>query len=311
MTMFKSGGTLILALCLALLLSVSAFAYDQPAVNLGFTTFLDGGPPAGPGFYMQQYFQHYSSDDFKDSSFPGGDPDLDVLVSLTQGIYQSDQELLLGGKWGLNVMLPVVSFDLDDAPPGMKDNSGMGDLLVGPFLQWDPIMGENGPRFMHRIELQMVFPTGSYKKDHALNPGSNFFSFNPYWAGTLWLTPKWTTSWRLHYLWNDKNDDPNLPVPGLKDTQAGQAVHANFTTAYELIPNQLRAGLNGYWLKQVSDSEWNGSKVRGREKVLAVGPGLVWHISQESHLFFNAYYETDADHRTKGDRYNLRYVHHF
>jgi anthranilate 1,2-dioxygenase (deaminating, decarboxylating) large subunit len=208
-------------------------------------------------------------------------------------------------------MLPVVSIDLDNAPPGMADNSGVGDLLVGPFLQWDPIMGANGPIFMHRIELQLIFPTGDYDDEKALNPGSNFFSFNPYWAATAFLTPQWTVSWRLHYLWNDKNDDPNLPVPGLEDTQAGQAIHANFTTAYEIIPKQLRIGLNGYWFDQISDSEWDGKDVDGQEKVFAIGPGLVWHLNQDQHLFFNAYKETSADYRPEGERVTLRYVHHF
>jgi len=306
--MYKASCKLLLALLCALVLPTAALAYDQPAVNLGFTSFVDGAPPAGPGFYFQQYFQYYKSDEFKD--FPA-DPDLDVWVSLSQFIYQSNQELLLGGKWGLNLMVPMVSFDLDNAPPGMADNSGIGDILVGPYLQWDPIMGEQGPIFMQRVELQMIFPTGAYDDQKALNPGSNFFSFNPYWAATLFLTPKWTTSWRLHYLWNDENDNPNLPVPGLKDTQAGQAVHANFTTAYEVIPKQLRIGLNGYWFKQVSDSEWNGRDVKGREKVLAIGPGLVWHFNQDQHLFLNAYHETSADYRPQGDRVTLRYVHHF
>jgi anthranilate 1,2-dioxygenase (deaminating, decarboxylating) large subunit len=287
----------------------AGWSYGQPSVNLGFTSFVDGAPPAGPGVYFQQYFQYYTTDEFKDLAFPPGmEPELDVTVSLTQLIYQSDQELLLGGKWGINAMLPIVDFDLDDAPPGMDTNGGLGDLLIGPYLQWDPIMGANGPVFMHRIELQMIFPTGDYDDDAAINAGSNHFSFNPYWSATAFLTPQWTASWRLHYLWNDKNEDPG---GGADDFQAGQAVHANFTTAYEIIPKQLRVGINGYWFDQITDSEVNGNDIDGQEKVFAVGPGLVWHINQNQHLFFNAYKETSAEYRTEGERVTLRYVHHF
>ena len=306
---------LVVMICLlavfALTLPTAGWSYGQPAVNLGFTSFVDGAPPAGPGVYFQEYIQYYTSDEFKDFPVPGVDPELDVWVSLTQLIYQSDQKLLLGGKWGLNVMLPVVSFDLDNTPSLLAENSGIGDIVVGPFLQWDPIMGANGPIFMHRIELQLIFPTGDYDDDKLINPGSNFFSFNPYWAATAFLTPQWTVSWRLHYLWNDKNNEPFAPDSAVEDTRAGQAVHANFTTAYEVIPKQLRVGLNGYWFKQVSDSEVNGDEVSGKEEVLAIGPGLVWHLNQDQHLFFNAYKETSAEFRPEGERVTLRYVHHF
>jgi anthranilate 1,2-dioxygenase (deaminating, decarboxylating) large subunit len=130
---------------------------------------------------------------------------------------------------------------------------------------------------MHRIEFQLIFPTGKYDDDHTLNPGSNFFSFNPYWAATLFITPKWTTSWRLHYLWNDKNDNPSTEVP----------------------PTSPFFEADG---KDVSNS---------RERVFAIGPGAVYHFSQDNHLFFNAYFEAFAENRPEGNRFNLRWVHHF
>jgi len=307
----------LLGLATVLLSVGPARAFDLPPVNLGATSFLDGAPPSGPGLYFQQYLQYYTADEFKNKDGDRALPpfvtknDLDVWVSLTQLVYQSDQELLWGGKWGMNVIVPYVSIDLDMTPPLLDDNgSGLGDIVVGPFLQWDPVMGKNGPLFMHRIELQMLLPTGKYDDDKDINPGSNFFSFNPYWAGTLFLSPKWTSSWRLHYLWNAENNDPN-DLRAVDDSQAGQAVHANFTSAYEVLPGQLRLGLNGYYLKQITASEIDGHDVSGRERVLAVGPGLLWHLSRDSHLFFNAYFETAVENRTEGERFTLRFVHHF
>ncbi len=314
-----SSKTLSLALGLAVAPMVSA--YDLPAVNLGFTSFLDGAPPAGPGWYAQQYLQFYRNGRLKDVD--GDDmrlptqrglekAEVDVNIGITQLTYQSDQELAFGGKWGMNFMLPVVGFDLDP-----KDNfalsansANLGDLLVGPFLQWDPIMGPNGPTFVQRVELQMLLPTGAYDADHALNPGSNFFSFDPYWAATAFLAPKWTLSWRLHYLWNAENADPY--TLGADDSQAGQAIHLNFASEYEVLPNRLRLGINGYYLKQITENKLDGHELSDtKEQVLGIGPGLVYHFSKHDHLFANLYWETCAENRTEGSRLNLRYVHHF
>lgn len=284
-------------LLLAALLAGTAGAYQQPLVNLGFTSFVDGGPPAGPGFYFAEYVMYWTASDLPGIDAPGDE--LEVWGSLNQFLYQSDNPILLGGKWGLDVILPVASFDSEP----MNNNDGLGDLLVGPYLQWDPIMGENGPIFMHRVELQMIFPTGDYDEDRALNPGSNFFSFDPYWSGTLFFAPRWSASWRLHYLWNDENDDT--------DIQPGQAVHANFACSYEAIPKQLRVGVNGYFLEQVTDTELDGDDINDDESVFAVGPGALYSFSQDTHLFFNVYFETSADNRPEGEKIILRFVHHF
>ncbi len=295
---------LSIACVFSVLITSPVIAYDQPAVNLGFTSFLDGGPPAGPGLYFTEYLQYYSAD--KLANHPAPNATVDVTVSLNQLIYQSDQVLLLGGKWGLDVIVPIVDFN-SDLP---ANSTGIGDILVGPYLQWDPIMGKNGPRFMQRVELQTIFPTGRYDNSKALNPGSNFFSFNPYWAATLFVTPQLTTSWRLHYLWNAKNDDPFIGS-GAGETQAGQAIHGNFAVAYEVIPKKLRLGLNGYFMNQIGNSQADGSDSPAKEKVFAIGPGAIFSLSQDTHIFFNTYFESQAENRPEGDRYLLRLVHHF
>jgi hypothetical protein len=315
-----------LGVALACLSAQPALGYELPALNLGFTSFLDGAPPAGPGWYVQQYVQAYRSGRLKDADgddlrlpVPPLPPrleraEVEVNAGLTQVVYQSDQPLLWGGKWGMNLMLPYASFDLEPSDNLVlsENSSGFGDLLIGPYLQWDPVMGPNGPRFVQRLELQLILPTGKYDEDHALNPGSNFFSFNPYWAATAFLSPKWTLSWRLHYLWNAKNEDPWVGFGPVEDTQAGQAVHVNFASAYEVVPNRLRLGINGYYLKQITESEVDGRKLDdSKEQVLGIGPGLVWHLSPHDHLFANAYWETEAENRPEGSRFNLRYVHHF
>lgn len=289
----------VLLLGVGMVAPPQADAYELPSVNLGFTSFMDGGPPAGPGFYFTQYLQYYRSTRLNGPTGNDvGPPNTKVQawVSLSQFIYQSK------GKWGLDLIVPVVSLSSDAGPA--DNGTGIGDILIGPYIQWAPIMGANGPKFMHRFELQVLLPTGKFDKSIELNPGSGFFSINPYWAATAFLTPRFTSTLRFHYLWNAKNDD--------RDTQAGQAIHANFAAAYEVKPKQLRLGVNGYFLKQISDTRTAGSDVAGsKEQAVGIGPGLVYHRSQNQHFFLNTYFETLVENRPTGFRINARWVQHF
>ena len=293
------------ALAGALGLAAPASAYDQPNVNLGFTSFLDGAPPSGPGWYPTQYFQVYSAGRLTDNrgrSLGLPREDVTVFASLTQLLYVSP--IKVGpGSFGFDLILPTIPYaSTKDGLGGaaLKAQQGVGDLLVGPFIQFDPIMGDKGPLFIGRVEAQMILPTGRYDPTAAVNPGSNFFSFNPYIAGTLFLTPDWTVSARFHYLWNASNDRPNVGFgPTVVSTQAGQALHANF-------------GSSGQVVTCKGDTLANGVAVPGRrERVFGLGPGALLALNKDNFLFFNAYYEFGAQNRPEGQRYTARWVAHF
>jgi len=311
-------GVLLCVVSVSLLSQPMAQAFDEPAVNLGLTSFLDGIPPAGPGWYVQNYVQYYAAYTFRDgdgNEIPFPDPSLTAWAGLVQVLYQSKVKCpLSGGLVGLNVIIPYADIEVDYAAAGpfpAAGDGGFGDIVVGPFMQWIK-MGDQGPVFAHRVELQCIFPTGEYDEMAQINPGANVFSFNPYWAGTLFLGPKASVSTRIHYLWNDTNKDPAPRPSGLPgEIQAGDAIHANLSAAYNVY-GPLRLGLNAYGLKQLSETEVDGVGEGGsKERVLGIGPGAVWSFSKETHLFFNAYFESNAKARPEGERYIARFVHHF
>lgn len=299
------------------MISVAAQAYDLPTVNLGMTSFMDGGLPAGPGWYSQTYFQNYDSTKFMDhqgNKLPLPKTDLNYQVLVEQLSYMSNVRVGDHAALGLNFLIPFVSkMDMDDGlnNAAIKAQGGFGDMIIGPFIQFDPVMEAGGPKFVHRVEFQVNLPTGSYDRNKNINPSNNAVSLDPYWAATYWFNPKWTASTRIHYLYNFKNNDPNYTYGNADNIQAGQAIHANFATDYAVTP-QLRLGINGYWLKQITDNEVNGEKVKGtREQVWAIGPGAMYSFSKNDHVVANAYFEQDAENRPEGTRLQVRYIHHF
>jgi hypothetical protein len=123
---------------------------------------------------------------------------------------------------------------------------------------------------------------------------------------------------RAHYLWNARNTHPDESL-GVCSTTAGQAFHINFADGYDVLDRHLGddeqlllVGLNGYWLKQTTDAEFNGNAAPGfREQVLGIGPGMVYSPTKGSCFFVNVYLETDVRNRPEGTRLTLRYIKHF
>ena len=276
-----------------------------PPVNLGDSSFLDG--VGGPGWLFQETVSYYSADWFRDGdgdrvSIPS---EVTAAAAVTHIAYLSDVKLF-GGYWGAELLLPVAHVDLGIGAGVDGAGTGVGDLVVSPFiLQWtdDTLFGKP---FWHRLNLNVTLPTGRYDSNNIVNPGDNSFRFNPHYAVTWQVSPKWELSGRLHYLWVSENDDPPQYLAA-RSTQAGQAIHANYSVSRE-VADGLRIGLSGYFLRQITDDRVDDAVVaNSREQVLGLGPGLRWQRGAST-LFANGYVETAAKDRPEGVRLSLRYA---
>ena len=294
--------TISIPLLAALLFGIAgtpSFAFNQPPLNLGLTDILDGALP-GPGTYFTEYIQAYQSDNFKDqdgNTIPG-DMKVANVLSMNQFVHVYKHQML-GANLGVDVLLPLVAISAD----GPSTNpSYLGDLTVGPFLQWfdTKLMGRP---FFQRVELDFTLPTGQYDQKYAINPGSNHWTIEPYYAFTWFLTPEFSTSWRIHYTYSTENDDTGV--------QPGQAFHFNYSFEYEFFKN-FRGAVAGYYLKQTTDDKVNGnSRADSREQVFAIGPAVSWAASQNFFLGLKTQWESSAENRPEGNRTTFRMTYKF
>lgn len=301
-------------------LASNAQAYDEPAVNLGRASFLDGAPaPGGTGWIFSEYLVDYSANKMMNNA--GNQlrappkQSYDVVSPVTQLVYLPPSGKFGNKQLGFLLALPwATRSDVDDGLHNkvLKGATGAGDLTAGVGLQFDPVMGAHGAVFAQRFGLQLTAPTGDYDRSAALSPSSNFWSIAPYWAATVWATPRLSFSARLNYLWNGKNTAPNTTfAPGASSSQAGQALFGNFSGEYAL-GSTWSVGLSGYWLQQITDAKVNGADDPAtRERVWALGPEVMMRLSSTDVLSLSYYQEFAVENRTEGEKMMLRYSHHF
>jgi len=265
-----------------------------PAVNLGDTSFEDGF--GVPGWLMQEFPDLYVANELRDDNgneVPGSNS-LTTYSTTTHVAYVSTNRVL-GGWLAVEGLETLADVDLKTNGTTFRA-SGFADIEFGPGLQWAPKKIGAGV-FVHRLMFDFSAPTGSYSDRQPVNIGNHFVVLNPYYATTYEIT-KIELSARFHYLWNSINNDPFVGF-GIRNSQAGQAVHVNYSASYEAWKN-VRIGFNGYWLQQVTDDRVNGIAVpNSRERTVGLGPGLQIH-SQNIWYNLHAYQETDVRNRPSG-----------
>ncbi len=291
----------------AILFASSALAFNQPPMNLGLTDILDGALP-GPGTYFTEYIQAFQSDEFKDkdgNDIPGA-PRVASVLAMNQFVHVYPHKLV-GGHIGADVLLPVVAISASGTfgpggPAVTSNPAWLGDLTVGPFLQWFDTKLLGRP-FLQRVELDLSLPTGLYDKDFIVNPGSNLWVIEPYYAFTWFLTPQLSTSWRLHYTYSTENDDTKV--------RPGQAFHFNYSFEYEFVKN-VRGAVAGYYLAQLTEDETDGVKGNGtKEQVFAWGPAVHYIFSPNFSMGLKTAFESGVENRPQGNRTTLRMTYKF
>ena len=304
--MKRGSVALLLAVLLAGLHGGPAHAFNQPPLNLGLTDILDGGVP-GVGTFFTEYVQAYSSDEFKDENGNdmSGFPRVSNLLSMNQLVHICKHKVL-GAHLGVDVLLPVVSIN----GGGIPTNPGLvGDLTIGPLLQWLDTKLLGRP-FVQRLELDFTIPTGQYDRKYLLNPGSNLWVIEPYYAFTWFLTPQLSTSWRIHYTYSTKNDEPFVGS-GLTEITPGQAFHFNYSFEYELFKG-FRGAVAGYYLKQLTEDEGNaGDLPNSKEQVFAFGPAIHYFFSDKFSAGLKTQFESSTENRPEGNRTTLRFTYLF
>jgi hypothetical protein len=283
---------------------VQAGPVSLPPVNLGETNFEDG--IANPGWFFEQIVTLYHADEFEDASggkVPGRN-ELSTLSTITHLAYFTHYKLF-GGYVGAEFLVPVAGADLDMASQPQAHARGVGDLNINPFmLQWND-QRLFGKPFFGRFDFQVVVPTGQYDSARPLNIGNHVVSLDPYYAFTILPTSNLEVSARLHYLWNSENDSPYEGLHA-SSVQPGQAFHVNLAASYEVL-KELRLGINGYALQQLTDDKIDGSSIAdSKERVFGIGPGLVFS-GEKWWIYLNGYFETGVENRPDGTEIVLRY----
>ncbi|WP_221767982.1 MULTISPECIES: SphA family protein [Stenotrophomonas] len=309
MTLHSYAGrccTTPVAMCLATLMGTLATMPAHaalPSGNLGLTSFNDG--KSKPGDLFQQFVNVYEADRFMDAHGRPRpvDNELQTLV-LATFVGRITEHKVFGAWYGYEALQPIVLVDADYTP-AVRAGNGLGNLSVSPVvLQW-PEQTLFGRPYYQRLNLQVQLPTGSYRRDRAINPSSNAWAFNPHYALTWEFADNWELSSRIHYLWTGRNSDPN-PAIAADYIQPGQALHANVSVS-RAVGQHWRLGVSGYALKQISAERIDGrTRADSMERVSALGPAVQFGTGR-TRIMFHYYKEFDAANRSEGDRVLVRW----
>ncbi len=293
-----------------ILVPSGASAYNQPGMNLGFTSFADAGAPpkgyVGPAIILSEVVQYWDASTFTDANgndLPGRNR-VSLLVNTHQFYFLPKlNEPLTGAQLGLDVIVPVVAGSVSTPFNSDSNTGGLGDFIFSPVFQWNDSTLFGMP-YYQRFEVHITAPTGDFDERFIFNPGDNLWSFAPYYAQTLWFLPYLDLEISLRHQWRYCTENPDTHL------QPGQIYYVNYAASYGL-PYGFRVGINGYALQQITDNKLKGRDIENsKERVIGLGPGMVYNKGPVTFMV-NSFWEFAAENRPEGFRLSTRLIYNF
>jgi hypothetical protein len=288
----------------------AAFAGGSNVYPNGAEGFWMGAAPP-PGMYYVNYDLWYSSNKFTSNhgsevkTGPMGPFDTDVFANVSRFIWISNQQVL-GANWGAHVFVVYQDVDTKTALGHSRVN-GLGDTIIDPF-----ILAWHWPNFHVTTGVDIYVPTGLYHPGRVSNTSANAFVYEPVAAFT-YMTPVkgLTTSAKFMYDIAEENKNARNPFMGPEGhLQYGQEFHFDYSVDYMVTP-ELKAGIGGYYYKQITDDEFNGVDIKNQKgQVFAIGPGVEYSKGRFI-VSYRLEFEMLAKNRPEGIANWLRIVYAF
>ncbi|HYD70117.1 SphA family protein [Azospirillum sp.] len=290
MKIFAHGACAVACMAAFAALSTPAVATEGGGgvYGQGSESFLAGALPP-PGTYVINYDQYYHAGKFKGDKAGIASFDATVMANATRFLPVFDAPFI-GGVWAIHLVLPFV--DARAEVNGMSQHkSGLGDIVFSPA-----ILGWHRGNWHYAVGVDIVAPTGRYRKTDIANLGRNHWAIEPVVAVTYLNEAGFEASVKLMYDFNFKNKDTGYG--------SGNELHADFLVGKHF--GNFAAGVAGYAYQQVTGDYGSGAVLGDfKGRVFALGPNLRY---QQGGLSVDAKYtrEFGAVNKPQGDRIWLK-----
>jgi hypothetical protein len=259
---------------------------------VGIETVLPGLTPNPDGTMLYGYVVYYGANQLDNAEGKSAVPgfNLDVFATAFKVVHNWNVHVL-GGTLNSNIAVPFLRERLN-LPNGQFSKFGVGNASIG-LLE----LGYKKRDWHWLYEADVLLPGASYSKAAFLNVGQHNFALAPVAAFTyLPFQGKTEISSKLQYIVNSENIATRY--------HSGNEFTWEYVAMQE-VSKRVALGVNGFFYKQTTDDQQNGTVVsdgfRGRD--FAIGPELRFKLGPHSGFALKYQRDTLVQNKPRGNAF--------